>query len=240
MNIEDLEQRIGTPPGDQAFRLTSANKELVREWLVAKGFDAARASVVRENTLLRAYTIPRYLHEMLTRGDYNSSVARKPWQRSTAKPVPEPKAPEPHYCNGCGWEILVGETRCNNPNCPGDQPIPAPDQPKCPQCGAVHDDCEHSLCHKCRTAPAAEPLNLGAFAVPAPKEPTPMPPSHVTNAVPTVSADNPANMLTAAIQAIAGQGITEARMIELIHEHVPAIVRQCLSDAFASIAVNLE
>lgn len=161
MVIEDLEQRIGAAPGDTTWRLTAANRELVKEWLVAKGMYAHRASGMRDQTLYKCYADTNFIRSLMTRGDYNPAVARNP--------VPEP-------------------------------------------------------------------LNLGAYAVPA-SEPEPMP---VTNAVPTVSADNPANMLTAAIQAIAGQGITEARMVELIHEHVPAIVRQCLSDAFASIAANLE
>lgn len=164
MTIEDLEQRIGASPGDKAWQLTSANRELVKEWLVAKGMYAHRASGMRDQTLYKCYADTNFIRSLMTRGDYNPAVARNP----------EPKA--------------------------------------------------------------SEPLDLDAYTVPAPA----MFDLPEADMVPATEPNDPVNMLTAAIQAIAGQGVSEARMIELIHEHVPAIVRQCLSDALASIAVNLD
>jgi hypothetical protein len=144
-----LEQQIGAPPGDEAaFSITPANRELVREWLIAKGFDAGRAASAREGTLYKAYSIPSYLRALLQRGDYNPSIARK-----TEEPAEMPKPANGH----------------------------------------------------------AAPVRLGL-----------------------------AEQIAAMIQEAAPQGVTEQQVIALIQKHVPAIVRQVLSEAMASVAVNLD
>lgn len=57
-------------PGDPAFQLTEANKPLVRQWLIAQGFDPARVDGMRDDTLGKAYRSRSYLNQMKTRADY--------------------------------------------------------------------------------------------------------------------------------------------------------------------------
>src|SRR4051812_1367400 len=63
-------------PPSAEFRISSANRQAVKDWLAAQGFDATRVQSMRDQTLLKAYTDPRYLRALTNRGDYNPSVER--------------------------------------------------------------------------------------------------------------------------------------------------------------------
>lgn len=79
MDTQALEQAIGLPSGQgdhNAVPITDATKPLIRDWLVAKGFDRGRADSARGGTLAKAYAIPAYLRAILSRGDYNPAVAK--------------------------------------------------------------------------------------------------------------------------------------------------------------------
>lgn len=74
------------------FKITSANRQAVKDWLAAQGFDATRVQSMRDQTLLKAYIDPRYLRALTNRGDYNPSVER------TTACLSQPVAPQSPAC----------------------------------------------------------------------------------------------------------------------------------------------
>lgn len=151
-DLTAIEAQIGVPPGDPKLRMTPKTVELVKQWMVAQGFDSSRISGCRENTLYRAYANPNCLRQMRSRSDYFPAAARARTQEQ--QPM---------------WEI---------------KPKPT-------------------------AAPAPEPAPVDVTGL--------------------------AQVIAAALQPVlAPAGITEYRVIEIIHQEVPGIVRAVLSDIFAN------
>lgn len=89
-----VEAAIGCPPDDPEFRLTAANRDLVRQWLTLAGFDPGRAASARDGTLAKAYSLPHYRRALLTRGDYNPLARKEPMD------IPKPVCPQ---CQDMHW-----------------------------------------------------------------------------------------------------------------------------------------
>lgn len=227
-DIATLERQIGTPPGDSAFRITTANKDAVRQWLAAKGFDAGRAASCREDTLRKAYAIPSYLHAMMTRGDYNPNVARRG--------NPTPAAPERPKCPKCG-ALHDDYTRSLCSKCNAAEYRPEPIRVDCPTCGYAKvfgSDCPNPACDTNKPLALSPSMIMPAQSDPLPGwqpaptpqgTPKPMQNGHAVNGADTFDA---LRMIQSGIQAIAGQAINEQRVIELIQEHAP--VRETVRD----------
>jgi hypothetical protein len=129
----ELVRKIGTPPDHPAFVITPETRQWVMLWAIRQGFCPERIESARDSTLQKLYSNANFRRQLMTRGDYNPSVAKK------------------------------------------------------------------------ETTPTQEPRQ------------TQRPPQ------------TDAEVLAAAIQNLAG-GISEARVIELIHQHVPAIIRQAFRE----------
>jgi hypothetical protein len=188
----------GFAPGQAGFEGHAGNHQAIRDWLLVLGCEPARVEGMRPANLFKAFRYPEYLRCMTQRKDYFPNGLQD---------ISE----ELGQCNPTTTTAVIPAATNTTPTRP--DPLPA-----LIARGALKKSSVAST-H------AAEPTTPQAPA----KTPSTSPPDKSCEAL---AKQDPVAALTNMIQEFAkaghDNGLTEARVIELIREHVPQMVLQTL------------